>query len=90
MATPALTRTHLAAAMAAIDFSAALASVDLPVAIVVGSQDRLTPPWQSRRLAGVIRGSTLEVIPGAGHMLSLEAPDELTDLLERTAARARA
>ena len=90
VATPAPTRTLFAAAMATMDFSEALASIDLPVAIVVGSHDRLTPARQSRRLGGIIRGSTLDVIAGAGHMLSLEAPDELTDLLERTARRARA
>lgn len=86
-ATPAGTRTGFALAMAAMDFGEALAQVDLPVAVIVGSRDRLTPPAQSRRLAAVIEGATLQVVPDAGHMLSLEAPDELTDLIVRTAAR---
>ncbi len=86
VATPPLTRTGLAAAMAAMDFSAALASVRLPVAVVVGSRDRLTPPAQSRRLVGIIPGASLHVIPDAGHMLPFEAPDELADLIERTPA----
>ncbi len=73
--------------MRAMDFSEALASADLPVHVVVGSRDRLTPPAQSRRLADVIPGATLHVIDGAGHMLSLEAPDELVRQLERAAAR---
>jgi 3-oxoadipate enol-lactonase len=72
------------AAMAAMDLSEALSQVELPVAVVVGSRDRLTPPAQSRRLAAVIPGASLQVVPGAGHMLSLEAPDELTDLIERS------
>lgn len=86
-ATPPGTRTGFLTAMRAMDFSEALTSVDLPVAVVVGSRDRLTPPAQSRRLAGIIKGATLQVIPDVGHMLSLEAPEELTDLIERTAAR---
>jgi pimeloyl-ACP methyl ester carboxylesterase len=84
VATPVLTRTDLAAAMAAMDLSEALSQVELPVAVVVGSRDRLTPPAQSRRLAAVIPGASLQVVPGAGHMLSLEAPDELADLIERS------
>jgi pimeloyl-ACP methyl ester carboxylesterase len=83
VATPVLTRTDLAAAMAALDLSEVLARVELPVTVVVGSKDRLTPPRQSRRLADVVPGASLQVIPGAGHMLSLEAPDELADLIER-------
>ncbi len=86
-ATSHATRTGFLAAMRAMDFSEALASVDLPVHIVVGSRDRLTPPAQSRRLAAIIPSATLRVIDGAGHMLSLEAPDELTAELERAAAR---
>lgn len=85
-ATPVVTRTELAAAMAAVDFSEALPGVELPVAVVVGSRDRLTRPAQSRRLADVIPGATLQVVPGAGHMLPFEAPDELAELIERVAA----
>lgn len=86
-ATSPETRTGFLAAMRAMDFSAALASIDLPVLVVVGSRDRLTPPAQSRRLAELLPGAELHVIEGAGHMLSLEAPTALTDQLERAAAR---
>ncbi|MEX2658467.1 MAG: alpha/beta hydrolase [Acidimicrobiales bacterium] len=86
-ATSAETRTGCLVAMRAMDFEEALAHVELPVHVVVGSRDLLTPRSQSRRLAEIIPGAELHVIDGAGHMLSLEAPDELTDQLERAAAR---
>lgn len=86
-ATPPETRTGFFAAMRAMDFSQALASVDLPVHVVVGTRDWLTPPAQSRRLASIIPGAELHVIPGAGHMLSLEAPGELIEILELAASR---
>lgn len=49
---------------------------DLPVRVLVGSADRLTPPPHARRLAEAVPGATLTVAPGAGHMLPLER-DEL-------------
>jgi pimeloyl-ACP methyl ester carboxylesterase len=49
--------------------------------VVVGTRDTLTPPRLSRRLAAGIRGARLELIPDAGHMLPLEVPDRLADLI---------
>lgn len=49
---------------------------DLPVRVLVGSRDRLTPPEHARRLAAAIPGARLTVAPDAGHMLPLER-DEL-------------
>jgi len=40
----------------------------------------------SRRLANLIDGARFEAIPGAGHMLPLETPEVLTDLLEDLAS----
>jgi predicted dienelactone hydrolase len=47
-----------------------LAPVKIPVAIVVGSADSITPAEEhAERYAKLIRGATLRVIPHAGHML---------------------
>ena len=56
------------------DFTPALGQIDLPTLIVVGEQDVITPPAGARAMHAAIRGSVLEVIPGAGHVPPLEQP----------------
>jgi pimeloyl-ACP methyl ester carboxylesterase len=46
--------------------------VDLPMLVVVGSRDRLTPPSHAVRLRQAIATSRLVTLDGAGHMLMLE------------------
>lgn len=65
----------------------ALAGV--PVHVLVGDRDRLTPPAHAELLAAKVPGATLTVAPGAGHMLPLER-DELVSqtmvtMIRRTA-----
>jgi pimeloyl-ACP methyl ester carboxylesterase len=48
----------------------------VPVTVVVGAYDRLTPAVHSRRIAEVIgSGAELVVVPGAGHSVNLTRPD---------------
>jgi len=47
----------------------------VPVRVLVGTADRLTPVTDARELANGIRGARLTVLPGLGHMLTYEAPD---------------
>jgi len=51
-----------------------LGELQLPVHIIVGDEDRLTPLYQARLLHNGITGATLSILPGAGHALHLEAP----------------
>jgi pimeloyl-ACP methyl ester carboxylesterase len=53
---------------------------------VCGTNDIITPPAESRRIARHIRGARLELLPGAGHMLMLERADELDRLITEFAA----
>lgn len=46
-----------------------------PVLVVVGSDDRTTPPSQAERVASTTKGAKLEVIDSAGHYPFLDAPD---------------
>lgn len=85
-ATPHDTRLGVAKAFLAMDLYSGLANVKAPTTVVVGSRDTLTPPSHSRRIASAIPGAELVVIPGAGHMLPLEAPQKLVEIIE-TAAR---
>jgi 3-oxoadipate enol-lactonase len=48
----------------------------LPVLVMVGEQDILTPPDSARRLAAAIPHARLVVVPGAGHVTPVERPAE--------------
>lgn len=58
-----------------------LASIDLPTLIVVGENDTLTPPELSRKMHEHVRDSRLVVIPEAGHLSNLEAPEAFNGAL---------
>ena len=72
-----------------IDSRADLATIDVPTAVVVGEDDAITPPAMSRTIADGITGATLTVIPQAGHLSNMDAPDAfdraLRDLVRRVA-----
>lgn len=55
-----------------------LGEITTPTLIVVGDQDVVTHPFRSARMYDAIPGSRLVVLPGVGHMSSIEAPDEVT------------
>ena len=73
-------------AMAAMDLSEGVARVDVPVVVVSGTRDQLIAHSTSRRLADLINGARFEALPDAGHMLPLETPDVLANVLEQLAA----
>ncbi len=52
----------------------AVSGITLPVLVVGGDSDRLTPPKYQEFLAGRIPGARRVVIPGAGHQSHFEAP----------------
>lgn len=60
----------------------------LPVEVLVGEQDRLTPPRHSRRLADALPDAVLHVVPRTGHMLPQERPRLVAEAIERLLARA--
>jgi 3-oxoadipate enol-lactonase len=51
-----------------------LGAIDLPTLVVVGDADEVIPPAESGHLASAIPGAQLVVIPGAGHLVNIEAP----------------
>lgn len=54
---------------------------DTPTLVVVGTQDRITPPALAKRLASSIPGAALKEVPGAGHLVPMEQPETATGLL---------
>ena len=57
------------------DSTALLPQITVPTLVIVGEEDELTPPEDSRRIAEAVPGATLVTIPGAGHLSNLEQPD---------------
>ncbi len=52
-----------------------LPSIRVPTLVLVGDEDRLTPPEQSREMAALIPGARLVVVPESGHLSTLERAD---------------
>ncbi|HUZ44406.1 MAG TPA: alpha/beta hydrolase [Acidimicrobiales bacterium] len=73
--TSVATRTGFLTAMGRLDLTGGLGGIKVPVTILVGSRDQLTPVAASRRIASLINGAHLDVVPDAGHMLTLERPE---------------
>jgi pimeloyl-ACP methyl ester carboxylesterase len=61
------------------------ADLDVPVEIIAGDADRIVDPQtHSARLHRSLRGSTLRVLPGAGHMLHHTHPAEVVAAIGET------
>ena len=58
----------------AFDALARLGSIRAPARVVVGAEDRLTPPRYAAFLREALPGEGMDLVPGAGHMVAWEAP----------------
>ncbi|MYR42486.1 alpha/beta hydrolase [Streptomyces sp. SID5910] len=62
-----------------LDLDHGVRQLTMPVEVVVGTADRLTPPVHARALAaGLPHCVGLTELPGLGHMTPVEAPDLVT------------
>ncbi|MEU8691144.1 alpha/beta fold hydrolase [Streptomyces sp. NPDC048665] len=68
-------------ALAAFDVRAELGRAGAPTLVLVGSDDGVTGPAEARTLVAGIRDARLAVVPGASHLVPVEQPAALTDLL---------
>jgi pimeloyl-ACP methyl ester carboxylesterase len=57
------------------DSTPGLESISCAALVLVGEQDEIAPLAEAEAMQRAIRRSTLSVIPGAGHLSSLERPD---------------
>jgi pimeloyl-ACP methyl ester carboxylesterase len=64
------------------DARSVLGATHTPSLVLVGSRDVLTPVFAARRVARFLPNARLEVVPGAGHQLMQERPDEVAALLD--------
>ena len=78
------------AALAALDLRPQLASVAVPVLVLVGEMDEATPPAMSRELAAGLPDARLVVLPGCAHVPQLQAPEVFLAAIGGFLADARA
>ncbi len=69
------------AVMARADLRAQLPGIKAPVLVATGEADRLTPPEHAREMAALLPNAQLDIVPGCGHLLTLEQPDRMAALL---------
>jgi pimeloyl-ACP methyl ester carboxylesterase len=75
-------RAKIGLAMSEMDLREAVPQLTVPTIVIVGADDRLTPPGHSRRIAEALpQLRRLTVLPNTGHMTPLERPSEVTDAL---------
>ncbi|MFQ5528585.1 MAG: alpha/beta fold hydrolase [Thermoanaerobaculia bacterium] len=60
-----------------------LERIAVPSLIVVGENDRPQPPARARQMADGIPDARLEIVPRAGHLSSVDAPEFVTETLTR-------
>lgn len=83
LATPAAVTVGDFRACDGFDVMARLGEIRLPALVVVGEDDRLTPPRYAEFLARGIPGARLCRIPAAGHFVCLEQPDAVNHAIGR-------
>ncbi|MFI1443953.1 bifunctional 3-oxoadipate enol-lactonase/4-carboxymuconolactone decarboxylase PcaDC [Streptomyces fructofermentans] len=70
-------------ALASFDIRAELGRIGVPTLVLVGSDDEVTGPAEARTLVAGIPDARLAVVPGASHLVPVEQPAAVTDLLVR-------
>lgn len=69
--------------LASGDLAADCARVTAPTAVIVGTEDTVTPPAQSARaFAALPNPRAFVTVPACGHALPLQAPQVLADLIQ--------
>jgi pimeloyl-ACP methyl ester carboxylesterase len=61
---------------------AAAAKITVPATLILGERDMMTPAKAGKALAAAIPNAKTIVLPGAGHMMMVERPDELLAALQ--------
>jgi pimeloyl-ACP methyl ester carboxylesterase len=78
------------AIMARPDSRPLLPGIEIPTLVLVGEEDAITPPELAREMAEMIEWASLVIVPGTGHLSTLEAPAPVIRALETWLAHAPA
>jgi pimeloyl-ACP methyl ester carboxylesterase len=63
------------------DSRSSLGAIHCPTLVLVGNEDVLTPVSAARTILDGIAGSKLHIVPGCGHLSTMEQPDAVTKTL---------
>lgn len=80
-ASPASAAWALRAMAARPDSLETLRSVTVPALVVVGAEDVLTPATDAAAMVAATPEASLALVPDAGHLTPLEAPDVVVDVV---------
>ena len=58
-----------------------LSALRCPVLVMCGEEDLLTPPERSREIAALVPQAKLVLVPRCGHMLTMERPEVVNEVL---------
>jgi pimeloyl-ACP methyl ester carboxylesterase len=86
---PVARRRGFSRRLLGVDLTAGLADLDVPLVVLAGDADRVVPVAESERVARQVRGATLRVFHGAGHMLPLERAAEVASTIAEMATDGR-
>ena len=64
-----------------------LHEIHLPTLIICGADDRYTPVKYSQYMHDRIQGSTLCILPNAGHEVMMEQPEQVNRAIDAWLAR---
>lgn len=81
---------QLAAQATRTDAHEVLPTITAPALVACGTADALCPPEFHRAIAARLPDAELHEVPGAGHLLPIEAPEVTAELLNRLLRRCRA
>jgi 3-oxoadipate enol-lactonase len=59
-----------------------LGKIEIPVLLICGEKDKLTPPDIMKEMGSKIKNSEFRVIPESGHMTPIEQPDSVTQFIK--------
>ncbi|MFO7447698.1 MAG: alpha/beta fold hydrolase [Ignavibacteriaceae bacterium] len=72
----------LLAMAARTDTTGYLPKIKIPVMVLCGEKDKLTPPENMKEMAEKIPGAKFFVVPGSGHMTPIENPDFVSERIK--------
>jgi pimeloyl-ACP methyl ester carboxylesterase len=79
---PGVLFTDLTACNAYQNALAAAAQIAIPVTLILGERDMMTPAKAGKALAAALPNARTVILPGAGHMMMVERPDEVLAALQ--------
>jgi pimeloyl-ACP methyl ester carboxylesterase len=69
------------AALSDEDVNRRMAQIDMPTLILFGEQDNVVPSGNAAMMAEKITNSSVEILPGLGHVFPIEDPERTASII---------